>query len=60
MKTLNHLCLCGCGMETPLPIAANEWQLTVKDGKPTITPSIQQRWPCNSHYIVTNGVANFV
>lgn len=56
----SHLCLCGCGIECYLPIASTEWQLTINEGKPTITPSILQRFDCKSHYIITNGIANFV
>ena len=56
----NHLCLCGCGEECPLPTGDNGWSHTEKDGKITITPSILQRFSCKSHYIITNGKANFV
>lgn len=56
----SHLCLCGCGMECYLPISKGEWELTDDNGKITITPSIQQRFSCESHYIITKGIANFV
>lgn len=56
----NHLCLCGCGHQVPLPIKSNFWDLFKNSGKITITPSILQRFNCKSHYIITNGVANFV
>jgi hypothetical protein len=59
-RCTNHLCLCGCGVECFLPLGENEWQLTVKNGRPTMTPSIQQLFACRSHYIITNGKANFV
>ena len=38
----NHLCLCGCGEESYLPLnAENGWSLfTDKNGKPTLSPSI--------------------
>lgn len=55
-----HLCLCGCGHPVYLPIKPGEWQITITDNKATVTPSIQQRFDCSSHYIITNGVANFV
>lgn len=62
--TSNHLCLCGCGNQTVLPFGKDGWSLTVRlssmDGAVTITPSILQQWPCKSHYIITDGVANFV
>lgn len=56
----SHLCLCGCGVECWLPIKEGEWNLINNAGKATITPSILQRFECKSHYIITNGVANFV
>lgn len=56
----SHLCLCGCGEECYLPIKKGEWSLTDNNGKITITPSILQRFDCKSHYIITNGKANFV
>lgn len=56
----NHLCLCGCGEECYLPHNKNGWDLSLNNDKPTITPSILQRYECKSHYIITNGVANFV
>lgn len=60
-KTANHLCPCGCGMQTPLPIGPGEWQLSwTEDLKITVTPSILHRFGCESHYIITNGGANIV
>jgi len=56
----NHLCVCGCGMQTPLPIKDGEWNLKVDNGKVTISPSILQRLGCKSHYIILNGGANIV
>lgn len=57
----NHLCLCGCGHSCYLPIQDGEWSLYVtNNGKVSITPSIQQRFECKSHYIITDGKANFV
>jgi len=58
----SHLCLCGCGVKCYLPIQPNisGWLLTIQNNKPTITPSILQRFECKSHYIITNGIANFV
>ncbi len=55
-----HLCLCGCGHDCFLPIKQGEWNLENNNGKVTITPSILQRFECKSHYIIKNGVANFV
>lgn len=59
-ETSNHLCPCGCGMQTPTPIKQGEWSLSVNNGKATISPSILHRNGCKSHYIITNGVANIV
>jgi len=59
-KSSNHLCLCGCGHECYLPIKENEWNLIIENNKPTITPSILQRFECKSHYIINNRIANFV
>lgn len=56
-----HLCLCGCGLPTITPLKHTGWELTDKGGKITMTPSLFNRqYPCKSHYIITNGVANFV
>lgn len=60
LKGSKHLCLCGCGVHCFLPIKEGEWYLTVNNNKPTITPSILQRFECKSHYIITNGIANFI
>jgi hypothetical protein len=57
---LKHLCLCGCGETSYIPLAPNEWTLTEKNGKVSLTPSLLHRFACKSHYIITNNVANFV
>lgn len=56
-----HLCLCGCGTQCYLPLKHGEWILT-EHGSNTISisPSIQQRFECQSHYIITKNKANFV
>ena len=59
-KTTSHLCPCGCGMQTPIPVKEGEWNLTINNGKVTISPSILHRLGCKTHYIITNGVANVV
>lgn len=56
----SHLCLYGCGVDRYLPIKFGEWDLFKNDGKVTVTPSIHHRFGCKSHYIITNGIANFV
>ncbi len=59
-ETSNHLCACGCGHSTPLPIKEGEWNISIKDNKITVSPSILQRFDCRTHYIITNGIANIV
>jgi hypothetical protein len=64
---VNHLCLCGCGGRSYLPINSEAlpnhgWDIdfTTK-GKVTLKPSIlNSGMACKSHYIITNSVANFV
>lgn len=59
-KSSNHLCVCGCGQEVPIPIKQGEWNITIDNGKFSITPSLQLRMGCQSHYIITNSIANIV
>lgn len=59
-KSSNHLCVCGCGQEVPIPIKKGEWNITIENGKFSITPSLQLRMGCKSHYIITNSIANIV
>lgn len=60
-KSSNHLCVCGCGQEVPIPIKQGEWNITIdENGKFSITPSLQLRMGCKSHYIITNSIANIV
>ena len=59
-KTVNHLCPCGCGEQTPIHIKQGEFTIEINAGKATITPSLFRRMGCKSHYIITNGVANIV
>lgn len=56
----NHLCLCGCGVKAPIPICPGEWSISNENDKLTVKPSLQQLFECRSHYIITNGIANFV
>ena len=61
-----HLCLCGCGMKTVLPIdqdhknKSHGWKLTENGGEISFTPSILNPSPCNAHYIITKNVANII
>lgn len=59
-EVANHLCLCGCGVKAPIPIKEGEWSISNENNKLTIKPSLQQLFECRSHYIITNGKANFV
>lgn len=59
-KVANHLCLCGCGVQAPIPIKEGEWSISNENGRLTVKPSLQQLFDCRSHYIITNGIANFV
>ncbi len=59
-KCASHLCLCGCGMKAPIPVKEGHWILNNNNNKLTISPSLQHRFECRSHYIITNGIANFV
>lgn len=56
----NHYCLCGCGVKAYIIIAPGEWSIDNTNNKLTIKPSLQQLFQCRSHYIITNGIANFV
>ena len=73
--TAIHLCLCGCGEQVVTPLdkiitetetivsgkPPGDWLLTEKNGRVSITPSIGcYSFPCKSHYIITNNIANFV
>lgn len=60
-KIAVHNCLCGCGNKTVTSLRPNEWNLTHNKGKISMSPSIgNYNFPCKSHYIITNGIANFV
>lgn len=61
-----HRCLCGCGEKTVMPLnnevhPTHGWDLIENGDKVTFKPSIANNsYPCKSHYIITNNVANFV
>jgi hypothetical protein len=60
-KVAVHKCLCGCGVKAPINIEPDGWTLTKnEEGEVTVTPSLFHRFECKSHYIITNGIANFV
>jgi len=58
-ETATHKCLCGCGLPSVTPLDKNGWTIDTLNGKLTMKPSILNR-TCKAHYIITNGVANFV
>lgn len=56
-RLANHLCACGCGIETVTPLGKDDWQLTDNNGLITLRPSIGNfRWenPYHAHYYITN------
>lgn len=56
-RLANHLCACGCGVETVTPLGKDGWQLTDNNGLITVRPSIGNfRWenPYHAHYYITN------
>lgn len=56
-----HLCLCGCGEQVVTPLGDTGWSLSEKGDKVSLSPSIgNYNFPCKSHYIITNNIANFV
>lgn len=60
-KTGTHKCLCGCGNKVITPFNKTGWSYEMKDTRITIQPSIgNYNLPCQSHYIITKSVANFV
>ena len=56
-RLANHLCACGCGMETVTPLGKDGWQITDNNELVTLRPSIGNfRWenPYHAHYYITN------
>lgn len=53
-KTTIHSCACGCGEEIVLPISDRMWQMSERNGKVSLSPSIGSfSLPCQSHYHIT-------
>lgn len=51
-----HLCPCGCGNKIITPLGKTEWHLKVKNGKPTLYPSLGNwQLSCRSHYFIIDG-----
>lgn len=61
-KTSAHLCLCGCNNEVVLPFGnPHFWSMAKTEKGVSFTPSVgTYNLPCQSHYIITNNIANFV
>lgn len=59
-KCTRHLCLCGCNQHVIMRLGPGEWNYIMQGNGISFTPSILQRMGCKSHYIITDGVANFV
>lgn len=52
-STTCHKCFCGCGVETFAPIGKDGWKQTNINGFVSLSPSLQQRLECQSHYHLT-------
>lgn len=60
-NTAHHRCLCGCGQPTVTPLGPGQWNIEYSPKGLSMKPSISNyQFACKSHYIITNGVANFV
>lgn len=62
-KCAVHLCLCGCKSKTITPLGGGKFWDIVKEKNGTISllGSVgNYSFPCKSHYIITNNIANFV
>ena len=60
-----HLCVCGCGNKTVMPINHEEWSygwdMTEVNGKLSFIPSVGNwNFPCRSHYFITENKINFI
>lgn len=62
-NTSAHLCLCGCGQKTVMPLGGGQWWTLVKEANGTVSfiGSVgNYNFECKSHYIITKNKANFV
>ncbi len=57
-----HLCLCGCGLESVLPIIENGWTFRKScynnNETISISPSILNK--CGAHYVINENIANIL
>lgn len=50
-NTVNHLCVCGCGLEVVTPLSPKSWRVTYNGETISLYPSIGNwQFPCKSHY----------
>lgn len=60
-RTSVHLCACGCGNETWVPIRPDRHHLTFDGDTITLWPSVGNwRFQCRSHYVVRQGRIEWV
>lgn len=62
-KVAVHLCLCGCGNKTVTPLGGGgKWEIVRSgEGKISLIGSVGNfQFPCESHYIISKNIANFV
>jgi Fe-S-cluster containining protein len=56
-KVTVHLCACGCGVKSALPLTPTNWTLTEENGLVSLTPSIGnwswERPHYHAHYYIT-------
>ena len=54
-RTASHRCCCGCGTKIVTPLRETEYQLTEREGRISLDPSIGN-WnhTCRSHYFIKN------
>ena len=52
-STAAHACLCGCGTKIVTPLKPGRWELSEKDGRVSLSPSVGN-WSaeCQSHYVI--------
>ncbi len=63
--TAVHNCLCGCGDKIVTPLnhsgTTNWWDIVRNGDKISLLGSIgRSQFPCQSHYVITNNIANSV
>jgi hypothetical protein len=60
-KTASHLCCCGCGWTVATPLNQTYgWSLIEANGVVSLHPSIGNRFPCHSHYLIKEGCVEWL